>query len=209
MFRVGYGTRNIIRDFTDGDRIEFIDLTGGYAGLNITEVIFNDGKKGSVIKFGNGDSVYVQGPDSRGLTKKDFQFAATESESTELQSDDSSGTEVQKKTGFNKLAATSGADTPTGTAGNDWFDGDDTVDGGAGDDVFVYHGGIDTITDFAQGDTTRLRGIDNVDAFGDFTLVATEGGFKITFSEGNTLTIVTDETGLQAEDFDILDLVSA
>ena len=192
MFRVGYGTRNIIRDFTDGDRIEFIDLTGGYAGLNITEVIFNDGKKGSVIKFGNGDSVYVQGPDSRGLTKKDFQFAATESESIELQADDSSGTEVQQKTGFNKLAATSGADIPTGTAGNDWFDG-----------------GIDTITDFAQGDTIRPRGIDNVDAFGNFTLVATEGGFKITFSEGNTLTIMTDETGLQAEDFEILDLVSA
>lgn len=70
------------------------------------------------------------------------------------------------------ITGTAGDDSLTGTAGNDRLDGlagndslqgsagDDTLSGGAGADVFVYDAagnGIDTITDFAIGDSLRIR----------------------------------------------------
>ncbi len=64
--------------------------------------------------------------------------------------------------------------------------------------------GNDTISDFAAGDTIALRNIDGVTAFGDITVDSTEGGFEITFGDGNALTVTSSLQALEAEHFDFL-----
>ncbi|MDQ4099356.1 MAG: glycoside hydrolase TIM-barrel-like domain-containing protein [Chloroflexota bacterium] len=79
-------------------------------------------------------------------------------------------------------------DTLTGGAGND------TLAGGAGGDIFVYAGGdgADLVLDFnaSQGDRIRLNGTGAL-RFEDLVIVAVDGGYRITFANGGSLTVMT------------------
>ncbi len=146
VFKVGDGLYNSIRDFTDGDKIEFIGLK--FSDLTIEHGNYAGGTqyRYAKITFGDGDVVWVNGTVSgkglvRDLKKSDFIFKARD------------------KNDFHMMEATEGADTLGGSTERDKFnggDGDDTVDGGAGNDKLRGDAGDDTLTGGDGND--HLRG---------------------------------------------------
>jgi|GEM_PF-3850936 len=101
-------------------------------------------------------------------------------------------------TGLEKTG-TSLADTLSGGFNNDTLIGglgNDSLRGNKGADVFSYSGGdgADTILDFssAQGDKIRLlnAGVAN---FADLQVATIAGGYRISFDDGGSVTILTSE----------------
>ena len=176
---------DFISDFEDGkDRIEF-DFVGTFADLAITD----EGAGRARVKYGNqGDFAILEGVTVAQLDANDFIFKSAGGNGgngqiviEEVGRDDFETEEQKEDTDYNRLASTSGADTPSGTTGNDRFDGgdgDDTVDGGAGNDKLRGDGGDDTLTGGAGND--HLRG-----GVGNDTLSGGAGNDKLKGGKGN------------------------
>ncbi len=102
--------------------------------------------------------------------------------------------------GPDNLAGSNGADTISGGAGNDTLAGgagDDNLSGGSGDDQFSFSksgNGVDTITDFADGDVIRVSGAGLVSplANGDVATLALNHVNLSTSGNVTTLSIGTD-----------------
>jgi hypothetical protein len=144
---------------------------------------------------GNGGSYYpVVSADGNELVFK--------SQATNLVSGDTNGAEdifVKQLTGNDTIIGGAGNDIIAGLGGND------TLTGGLGYDIFVFApaGGADTITDFthAQGDKLYFTGFGNFHSAADVIAASSVSGGNtvINLGSGNSVTL-NGVTSLQAND---------
>ncbi len=83
-------------------------------------------------------------------------------------------------------------------------DGDDDLDGGAGDDTFVFSAGRDVIKDFTPGeDVLDLSGVDGIEALEDVWDAARERGGKLVLDldDGRLILKGVELADLDADDF--------
>ncbi len=173
-FAVGDGA-DYIGDFEAGDIIEIAGVPGGFGDLVIEQKGFN-----TVISYGDGDTIKLEGVTAASLGADDFRFLPVEAAPPEgggedapaqgappdgnddgdSDDDDLSGGSA----GGTVLTGGNRANTLTGGEGDDLLrgrKGDDTLDGGAGDDRLGGGRGADTLTGGAGADTlTGGRGAD-------------------------------------------------
>ncbi len=175
-FAVGDGA-DYIGDFKAGDIIEMAGVSGGFGDLVIEQKGFH-----TVIRYGDGDTIKLEGVTAASLGADDFRFLPVEAAPPEGGGEDalaqgappegtSGDTSSGGSAGGEVLKGGKGVDTLTGGDGDDTLRGNggaDTLTGGAGDDTLRGNGGADTLTGGA-GDDFLYGG------FGDDTLTGGDG----------------------------------
>ena len=211
-FAVGDGDDDI-NDFEAGDIIEIAGVSGGFGDL----VIEQDGSR-TVIRYGDGDTIKLEGVTAASLGADDFRFLPVEAAPPEGGDEDAlaQGAPPDGKddggddalsggsAGGKVLRGGKGADTLTGGEGDDLLrgrKGDDTLGGGAGDDTLRGGRGADTLTGGAGADTlTGGRGADTfVFEAGDGADIITDfgAGDRIRFDgvSGGFTALVIEQDG--------------
>ena len=184
-FAVGDGA-DYIGDFEAGDIIEIAGVSGGFGDLVIEQKGFY-----TVIRYGDGDTIKLEGVTAASLGADDFRFLPVEAAPPEGGGEDAlaqgappEGTSGDASSGGPSggevLKGSKDADTLTGGAGDDTlrgYGGADTLTGGAGDDLLYGGLGADTLTGGAGDDTLGGgKGNDTLDGgAGDDTLRGARG----------------------------------
>ena len=155
-FAVGDGADDI-NDFEAGDLIEMAGVPGGFAGL----VIEQEGAN-AVIRYGDGDTIKLEGVSAASLGADDFRFLPVEAAPPEGGGEDALAQGAPPDgdddalsggpAGGKVLTGGKGADTLTGG------DGDDTLRGGKGDDTLTGGKGGVELTRFRGYRTLWLPG---------------------------------------------------
>ena len=160
VFAVGDGADDI-SDFEAGDLIEMAGVPGGFAGL----VIEQEGAN-AVIRYGDGDTIKLEGVTAASLGADDFRFLPVEAappegggEDTLAQGAPPDGNDDGDDDALSGGSAggtvlTGGKDADTLTGG----DGDDTLRGGKGDDTLTGGKGGVELTRFRGYRTLWLPG---------------------------------------------------
>ncbi len=232
VFRAGDGNDIIIgfRDVddlmfgvSDADKIHILGVSGGFEALDIR----HEGANTIIGYGGDGDTITLLNPAVGLLEASDFIFGAYPiGDSGDDSLHGGSGTDtlyghggddtLYGHGGDDILYGGNGADTLTGGRGADTLyggHGDDIMQGSlTGDDTFVFtndtssSGDVDTILDFASGDTIQLSGFAGVDDFGDLEgrIITTHGRETIIDlrDAGGGLIVLEYVAQLDADDFD-------
>ncbi len=198
----GFGLRSGV---SNADKIHILGVSGGFEALDIRHEGAN-----TIIGYGvDGDTITLLNPAVGLLEASDFIFGAHPIGG-------SGGDSLHGGSGTDTLYGHGGADTLYGGNGADTLyggHGDDIMQGSlTGDDTFVFtndtssSGDVDTILDFASGDTIQLSGFTGVDDFGDLEgrIITTHGRETIIDlrDAGGGLIVLEYVAQLDADDFD-------
>ncbi len=206
-FAVGDGADHI-NGFEAGDIIEIAGVPGGFGDLVIEQKGFH-----TVIRYGDGDTIKLEGVTAASLGADDFRFLPVEAAPPEgggedalaqgAPPDDDDDAPNGGSAGGTVLTGGKGADTLTGGDGDDTLRGgmgDDTLGGGKGDDTLEGGKGNDFLSGGLGVDT--LRGGEGADRFGFFEKgYYGEWGFK----DGSDDTILDFEDGTDRLEFHSVD----
>ncbi len=218
---------------SDADKIHILGVSGGFEALDIR----HEGANTIIGYGGDGDTITLLNPAVGLLEASDFIFGAHPIGGSGGDSlHGGSGTDtlyghggddtlyghggddiLYGGNGDDSLYGGNGDDILTGGSGDDSLyggHGDDTLYGGrGGDDTFVFtndtssSGDVDTILDFASGDTIQLSGFTGVDDFGDLEgrIIRTHGSetiIDLRDAGGGLIVLERQYAQLDADDFD-------
>jgi Ca2+-binding RTX toxin-like protein len=228
------GGNDVITDFST---VDYLDLRPmGYMSLAAILNIASDYNGNLVFDFGTGNTLTLENFSKAQLTAE-MLLLTEDTSSTLTEGDDNyddapGGHLIDALGGNDTVRGQDGNDTILGNSGDDLLygnDGDDEIDGGAGNDtilggsgsnkltggtgndVFVYQGGVDTITDFSS--VSNNRDVIDVSATGLTTFAAVmataqqiDSDTVFTFGAGQTLTVKNRALNqFTAEDFGLTD----